>query len=360
MGEDDIPIWEIKPHTKAKHEILKKYLQAWFPIVGKYNKQVTYIDGFCGPGSYTGGELGSPLITLESGNQQAKWIKGKVNFWFCDKDEKALDHLKSELKNFVFPENFNIQPVLGKISEVIKRDDIQSDLKSSPSFTLIDPFGFADLPFSLIQEILENSGSEVMITFMVDSINRWLEHPDLKIRQHIVNYFGTEKCLEIANKFKRIQELRELYQRQLKGVARYVRYFEMKDYKGRLIYYLFFATNSELGFVKMKEAMWTVDPTGEFGFSDATNPDQLVLFRADPIPELMQLLQKNFKGKQLISCKIIRDFVEKETSYIKKHMTEAMKKLEDANKIAAKELKSDGIKRRAKTYPDTANIQFLN
>jgi three-Cys-motif partner protein len=359
MNTDDLPVWEIQPHTKAKHEILKKYLYAWFPIVGKFSERVTYIDGFCGPEGYAGGEPGSPLIALESGSLQVRWIKGKVNFWFCDKNEKALDHLKFQLKNTVFPENFNVQAISGKMDEVINRDDIQADLKNSPSFTLIDPFGFADLPFSLIQKILKNSGSEVMITFMVDSINRWLEHPDPKIRQHIVNYFGTEECLEIANKFKRIQELRELYQTQLEGVADYVRYFEMRDYKDRLIYCLFFATNSSLGFVKMKEAMWTIDPSGEFGFSDATNPDQLVLFKADPIPDLIQLLQSKFKDKGFISCMVIRDFVERETIYIKKHLTQAMKIIESENRIEADKFKSDGTKRRANTYPDTASIRFL-
>ena len=33
-------------------------------ILNKYNKTVNYIDGFCGPGRYKGGEPGSPLIAL--------------------------------------------------------------------------------------------------------------------------------------------------------------------------------------------------------------------------------------------------------------------------------------------------------
>ena len=28
-------LWEIEPHTLAKHEILKNYLQAWFLILGR-------------------------------------------------------------------------------------------------------------------------------------------------------------------------------------------------------------------------------------------------------------------------------------------------------------------------------------
>ena len=59
-------IWPIEPHTCAKHQILRKYLDAWLPILGTYNKRIVYIDGFAGPGEYKGGEPGSPIIALEA------------------------------------------------------------------------------------------------------------------------------------------------------------------------------------------------------------------------------------------------------------------------------------------------------
>ena len=59
-------IWPIEPHTSAKHQILRKYLDAWLPILGTYNKRVVYVDGFAGPGQYTGGEPGSPIVALQA------------------------------------------------------------------------------------------------------------------------------------------------------------------------------------------------------------------------------------------------------------------------------------------------------
>jgi len=44
-------LWEIDPHTKAKHEILRRYLNAWFPILNSWNNRIIYIDGFSGPGA---------------------------------------------------------------------------------------------------------------------------------------------------------------------------------------------------------------------------------------------------------------------------------------------------------------------
>jgi three-Cys-motif partner protein len=54
MAVPEATIWEIEPHTQAKHEILSRYLDAWFPILASWNTKVLYIDGFAGPGTYKG------------------------------------------------------------------------------------------------------------------------------------------------------------------------------------------------------------------------------------------------------------------------------------------------------------------
>jgi three-Cys-motif partner protein len=54
-------IWKLEPHTRAKHEILKRYLQAWMIILsqGRF-PEILYIDGFAGPGEYEGGKPDLP------------------------------------------------------------------------------------------------------------------------------------------------------------------------------------------------------------------------------------------------------------------------------------------------------------
>ncbi|HKW32565.1 MAG TPA: hypothetical protein VJN92_06145 [Candidatus Acidoferrum sp.] len=47
-------IWRIDPHTQSKHTILRRYWEAWLPIMTKYNQRVLYIDGFAGPGRLPG------------------------------------------------------------------------------------------------------------------------------------------------------------------------------------------------------------------------------------------------------------------------------------------------------------------
>ena len=57
--------WEIKPHTIAKHALLKAYLNAWFPILGTSEQRVIFLDGFAGPGVYKDGQPGSPIIAID-------------------------------------------------------------------------------------------------------------------------------------------------------------------------------------------------------------------------------------------------------------------------------------------------------
>ncbi len=87
MGENT-NTWSIKPHTSCKHELLHHYLNAWFPILSHY-PDLFYVDGFCGPGRYSGGEEGSPIIALKSALNNEKYIK-KANFLFIDKEKKLL------------------------------------------------------------------------------------------------------------------------------------------------------------------------------------------------------------------------------------------------------------------------------
>ena len=66
---DSLPtVWPRPAHTKAKHDILVKYLQAWFAIMGgsRYDQKVGVFDGFAGPGLYDDGEPGSPVLVVDA------------------------------------------------------------------------------------------------------------------------------------------------------------------------------------------------------------------------------------------------------------------------------------------------------
>lgn len=100
-----------------------------------------------------------------------------------------------------------------------------------------------------------------------------------------------------------------------------VRYFEMRDHDGRLVYYLFFASNNALGHLKMKGAMWKVDPMGEFSFSDSTDPNQTLLFALEPsMDPLAADMAAKFRSAGEVPIKRVETHVQDETAYLRKHM----------------------------------------
>jgi len=356
-------LWVLDPHTAAKHEILGLYLAAWFPILSTGHSRIVYIDGFCGPGRYKGGEPGSPLVAIKAALNHRKTMRDELVFWFIDERQDRIDHLKSELAILDVPDHFKILPELERFHEKFgaMMDYIDGGGKTlAPTFAFIDPFGFSGIPFELIERLLGIEECEVFITFMADSINRFLEHPDDKVVEHIFDAFGTDEAISVAKGGgDRVVKLRQLYQSKLEKVAKYVRYFEMRDRQDRPQYYLFFASNHVRGHLKMKEAMWRVDPKGEFRFSDATNPNQMVLFETDTTSTLIKQMRSAFDKVEVVTCLQLRQFVESETAFLDKHMKAALKQEEARGRIAVEELKTDGKKRRANTFPDGVRLRFM-
>ncbi|MBW2079168.1 MAG: three-Cys-motif partner protein TcmP [Deltaproteobacteria bacterium] len=359
--------WKADPHTLAKHHILKSYISAWFAILGQSHSQVNYIDGFCGPGEYVEGELGSPIIALRAALDHSSRLKGRVLFLFIDERPDRIKHLREMISHESIPHNFSPIVKVGRFHEVF--GSVLSDVENRkvhlyPTFAFIDPFGFSGIPFAIVERLMNFERCEAFITFMVDPINRFLKHPQDKINRHIVDAFGTEEAICIAQTpGDRIKNLRVLYQKRLEEIARFVRYFEMRDRNKRLQYLLFFATNHRLGHLKMKEAMWKADPSGGFSFSDATNPDQLVMF-VEQTSELMErqlseLLRTEFKSRGEISCRTAREFIEDKTPFIGKHKTATLKLMEAEGLIQVNPIRADGKKRRKNSYPDEALITFI-
>jgi three-Cys-motif partner protein len=353
-------IWELDPHTLAKHEILRLYLQAWFPILNAFHQRVIYVDGFCGPGRYIGGEPGSPIIVLKLAATHIKALTGEIVFWFIDSHKDRIEYLKTELARLTLPSNFKVTASHGEFDEklrvLLNRID-EKNAQLAPTFIFIDPFGFSGVPYSLVRRALEKPHCEVLITFMVDSINRWIDHPEEKVRAHIPEIFGTEEVFKIdRNARNRIGLLRDLYQKQLEKAAKFVRHFEMRDRNNRIQYLLFFATNHRLGHIKIKEAMWAVDPEGDFRFSDATNPGQDVLFGIDQTELLWPILKKTFAGREVTTDQI-RGFVEDKTAFLGTHMKATLKEherpeLSARERVQVRGVKADGKPRRKGTFPD--------
>ena len=344
--------------------ILQKYLQAWFPILARWNGRIIYYDGFAGPGVYSKGEEGSPLIALNAAKNHNYQLNAELVFVFVEEREDRATALRQIIgvEEETLPGNFRCEVINEKFEPALRKtlDSLEEEnLSIAPTFAFIDPFGIKGLPFSLIKRLLGNDKCEVLITFVDSTIERFVSELPGQTNALIGNPYASDI---IESSEDRIAKARELYYNSLSGVARFVRSFGMKGRNDRNIYHLFFATNHSLGHKRMKEAMWKTDESGLFSFSDATDPKQGILFSSTPQKDLAPILGEKFKGKTASSDEVL-EYTNDETVFLEKHAREALKLLEYENgykgyEIQVESIKEDGSPRRKDTFPSKTIIKF--
>ncbi|MFE3445994.1 three-Cys-motif partner protein TcmP [Nocardia sp. NPDC059180] len=183
---DKLPtVWERPPHTKAKHDILTRYLGAWFGIFGSSSQyqRVNVLDGFAGPGRYDDDEPGSPVLALNTllGHQSfAKFGNTQFNFIFNEWDAERFASLQGVLAD-VKTERAPWPATVRMIERNQNFQDLASDLltsipagqKLAPTFAFIDQFGYRDVPMALIRDLVSHPSCELFIYFDFNSVNRF-------------------------------------------------------------------------------------------------------------------------------------------------------------------------------------------
>ena len=358
-------IWPLEEHTKAKHTILRIYLEAWLPIMGMringqlLNRRLVLVDAFCGPGVYMKGEPGSPTIMLNAFLNHASRakIEAELVYVFIDEDGSRIERLEQEIAKLgKLPDQVKIDRIHGRYEDEFRAvlDDIEKQGKAlAPTFAFIDPFGYSDAPMNLTGRFLQFERCEVLIYVPFPDINRFLSIPAQEPALNAL--FGGEdwKAAKALSGEKRIQYLHDLFRQKLESVRSFQIVSSKHAARG---YHLFFGTNHKRGLERMKEAMWKVDPVGGQRFQDSTDPNALVLFdpQVDTAP-LRDALRARF-GTKPFRIEDALDYTLVETPFIPSHIKRrTLKPLEDGGQL---EIVSAKDKRKRGTYPDGTLIRF--
>jgi three-Cys-motif partner protein len=300
---DTLPtMWSADPHTLAKHAILQRYLQAWFPILTRQasaaarryrnapEREVLFVDGFAGPGEYTNGKEGSPVIALKAALDHSTPFPIPVRMLFIEERPDRFQHLQSVLVPHLerATKSLNIraiEPRPGDCDSILNTmlDDCEKkSISFGPALAFLDQFGYGAVSMSLISRILKFGQCEVFSYLDYKDMNRWIGDPNKA--SAFTRAFGGEEwrgAVKLPERQRR-RLLLDKYKLALKdpnrGNARYVTSFSMFDKDSQPLYWLIFCTNNLRGLEEMKKAMWAVDKTGEFRFSDKDDPHQLLLF----------------------------------------------------------------------------------
>lgn len=280
--------WDADSHTKAKHAVYARYLAKWMPImVNGWGANITYAEGFAGPGVYRDGSPGSPVIAMKTlvrdPSIRTKVKTGGIRFVFVDQDQRCIDLLPGELAKAVYPVALDGLAQHG-VHLAVERGDCEPLLEqvltrekawSRPILAVLDTWGGA-VSFDLVKRIASNPSSEVIITMQPQYFSRFAGVEDIG---HGDRVFGGPDWREVVHQppDSKARWLLERYRQTIQSAGfPYVLDFELIDRRGQSLF-LVFGTAHPKGLTKMKEAMWEVDDVTGVGYRDPRDPSQETL-----------------------------------------------------------------------------------
>lgn len=255
---DEVGYW-----TEIKLNIIREYSKAYARILAKQRiiRHYAYIDGFAGAGSHiskaTGLEIeGSPSIALKT---QPSFSR----YHFIDMDGTRTERLReiSSGRSDVSVYTGDCNSVLiDRVFPKCRYEDYRRAL------CLLDPYDL-NPNWEVVRTAGKMRSIEIFLNFMIMDANMnvlW-KHPD-KVpeaqRFRMTSFWGDDSWREAGylkqpGLFGEIEEkadnitVVEAYRRRLKEIAGFEfvpKPLEMKNSKGAVIYYLYFASNNKTGY----------------------------------------------------------------------------------------------------------------
>lgn len=280
--------WPRDLHTAAKHAVFAQYLSKWWPIMLRgWGGDVTYAEGFAGPGVYSKDEPGSPVIALTQllDTDRVREIVKTARLVFVDDDARCAGLLLAKLAE-ACPPGWSPDALRDQagIDLVVRRGRCEPDLPQllhergawgRPMLMVLDTWGGA-VSAALLRRVARNPGSEVIVTMQPAYFARFAEVKDIS---HGDLVFGSTDWRDVAgvDSQAKIGWLLQRYRQTVREAGfSHVLDFELIDEAGHALY-LVFGTTHRRGLEKMKEAMWEVDAVRGTGYRDPRDPDQQTL-----------------------------------------------------------------------------------
>ncbi|RXT53641.1 three-Cys-motif partner protein TcmP [Bradyrhizobium betae] len=167
-----------REQTKAKHFILKRYLQALAFKVLRFS-DIAYVDGFSGPWETKTEDFidSSFMIAIsvlrdaQTKMQSQIGRRPKVRCFFSENNRRAYAKLAAAIAPFNKPEeDFEIKTYCGEFESAIP--EIETFIGRFFPLIFIDPTGWTGYSLSEVGTLFKRPKCEVLINFMYDFINR--------------------------------------------------------------------------------------------------------------------------------------------------------------------------------------------
>ncbi|MFM6012776.1 MAG: three-Cys-motif partner protein TcmP, partial [Dolichospermum sp.] len=284
----------VEQHTKTKHLLTEQYVTDLVYTLygsGQYGvTNFTIIDGFCGGGIYNDKDshniwFGSPIRLIKAVREgylkSGRTYPLSVKFIFIDKKKEHLECLKnvamsqagleqlSDEQQHTFKSEFGerIESCEFMTDEFENKVDyciFQVNIRKGHSLFILDPFGWSDVSMESFRKINSLNKSEIIYTFMINWITRFIYTPNWKGRNTFEKVLETDGYFDLThfkqlNTFGEQAEFRNQFMRlfRAKGNAkRIITFAMMNENSHRVLYYLFHMCSHLRALEVMKDGSW--------------------------------------------------------------------------------------------------------
>lgn len=296
---------EMYQHSEIKVKLLKLYLDRYLNTLNgsQYVGDIHLYDLFCSEGVYANGGKGSPIIFLEtikdihfSNIAKDKSLR-KFHCYFNDLVVEKVDKLER-----IIQERKLHYPQMGSL-EFSKRDyrslvpEISYKIEQigkEKAFIFIDPYGYKDIRFSDIQNLLKSKKSEVLLFLPTQFMFRFESKATPEsLKEFISELVPIEEWPTSDTGLDFIQTLKEKFRTKL-GKDFFVDSFIIERDRNQF-FCLFFFTSHIYGFDRMLDSKWKLDETEGRGWSyPAGGPDLFSEIEKSPNVYFLEKALLNF------------------------------------------------------------------
>jgi len=260
---DTLPdVYRGREQTFIKHVILKRYLERVARNILWSQHEFVFVDGFSGPwastsSSYEDTSFGIAMRLLRQVRDELKAAHNRdrrVRCIFVEQRARAFDRLQEAVKSAPYIE---AQAIRGRFED--RADEVLRAIGGAFALISVDPKGWT-FDLRRLGPLLRHRPSEVIVSFMFEHLNRFLDDKRPEIRASYVPPFGDPDWRShfdalIALGLGREEAVLELFREQLRTVGNYEYVLSARIQRptaDRSHFYLVYGTRSSKGLVEFR------------------------------------------------------------------------------------------------------------
>ncbi|MDF1588978.1 MAG: three-Cys-motif partner protein TcmP [Gammaproteobacteria bacterium] len=326
----------VKPHTEAKLKFYIHYLERYLPILftTQYVEKINIYDMFCGQAFYDDGKESGAVRAFKQIQRVQKFYpesKTEITLTLNDLSKKRIKITKEwlESQKQTFLTRTHNEDATDLIKKLIDGINNKQDSKTR-NLVFIDPYGYKQIDKLLIEELLRNRRTEVIIFLPINQMTRFKDKTlgdDIEKDFLPLKGFVEQFDIDVDTISGDIDLIKAIEQSLTFKDEYFATSYHIKNQKGSY-YALFFITQHILGLEKIVEVKWSLDDQQGSGFNHTNQVDMfLEAQKTDELEQELQLYLRESKNNNEIYEWTLK------LGFKPKHTNKILQKFKKNNKI---------------------------